>query len=184
MALTKAQARDSHIIDSIALFLDRNLKQAYDAEVSTSAFPAPLTIERGKPDDLSQKLTVPKILIDTIGGSDKARQFEMGTNVCYRHMNLVLYCFPATASGSPSNSAADLLKSYVRDAFGTQYIRLIDYTAVGLTLSNLIYCNDVAEMTGLGNPIERKATSTLAEEAHRFDVHIAIRYPVGESSAT
>lgn len=184
MALTRLQAREEYIIGSVALFLDRNLKQAYDAEVATLPYNAPLTIKRGKPDDKSMALTVPRIMVDTVPASDKARVIEIGSNDMYRHLNFVFYCFPATVNGSPNVQAANLLKSYMRDAWGTSYVRLVDYNAVGAGPTNIIFCNDPAEVTNVGSPMDRKATTLLAEEMHRFDMHVSLRYPVTESYAT
>lgn len=184
MALTRAQARDEHIIDSVALFLDRNIKQAYDAEVASLPYSTALTIRRGKPDDKSLTLTVPRIMVDTVPSSDKNRFIEIGSDDLYRHLNFVFYCFPATVSGSPSQSAADLLKAYMRDAWGTSFVRIVDYTANGLSLDNLIFCNDPAEVVGVQAPIDRKAVTLVAEEMHRFDMHVSLRYPVTESYAT
>lgn len=184
MPLTTAQARDEHIVDSVALFLDRNMKQAYDAEAAGLTFPTPLTIARGKPDDKSKLLKVPIVMVDTIPASEKANFVEIGTSNLYRHANFIFYCFPATVSGSPSQPAADLLKAYMNDVWGTRYMRIVDYTAVGGGPTNIIFCSDVAEVTNVGTPMDRKQTTALAEEVHRFDMHVSIRYVVAETTAT
>lgn len=184
MALTRLQARDGYLIGSIALFLDRNLKQPYDAEVATLTFPTPLTIDRGKPDDKGLTLTVPRIMIDTISGTESKRAYELGSNTLWRHMNLVFYCYPSTVNSDSDFEASDLLKTYMRDTFGTSFIRIVDYSNPLCTATNILFCSDVAEVVRVQDPVDRKLPSLLAEEAHRFDMHVSIRYPVSESDAT
>jgi hypothetical protein len=168
----------------MALFLDRNLKVAYDAEVLSGAFPAPLQIRRGKPDDKSMTLIVPRIMVSTISGTEANRAYEIGSDILYRHLNFVFYCFPATASGEPDIEAADLLKSYMRDTFGTQYIKIVDYMNPACTPTNILFCQDVAEVTRVQDPVDRKNTTNIAEEVHRFDMHVSIRYAVLETHAS
>lgn len=184
MALSRLQARDGYIIDSMALFLDRNLKQAYDAEVASLTFPTALRIRRGKPNDKSQKLVVPAVLIDTISGTEAQREQWLGTNELYRHLNFVFYCFPALVNGEPDDRPSDLLKAYMRDAFGTKYINIVDYSNPLCNASNILYCSWPMELTRVQDPVQRKLTTALAEEAHRFDMHVSVRYPVLESNAS
>jgi hypothetical protein len=183
MALTQKQARDGYIIDSMALFLDRNLKQAYDAEVATLAFTTPLVIRRGKTDNKSNPLVVPGVYVDTISGTEKDEDYALGVAIEWRHINFVFYCFPATLNGEPDQEAADLLKAYMRDTFGTKYIRIVDYSNPLCTASNVLYTPDVMERTRKQDPMDRKATTTIAEEVHRFDMHVSVRYPVIASTA-
>lgn len=184
MALTQQQARDGYIIDSMALFLDRNLKQAYDAEVASLAFSTALTIRRGKPDNKSNPLVVPGIYVDTISGTERDEDYALGMAVEWRHMNFVLYCFPALVNGEPSQTAADMLKAYMRDTFGTKYIKIVDYSNAACNANNVLFTDDVMERTRKQDPIDRKATTLIAEEVHRFDMHVSIRYPVIATTAS
>lgn len=190
MALTRLQARPRYIVGSMAMFLDRNLKQAYDSEAAASAgqspdYSKPMRIMRGKPDDQTIVRAAPSIAISTLNASQHDGFYEIGTNVRYRASNFVFYCFPAIdANGQPCDVAAELLKAYMIDAFGTYGIKVLDYSNPSFSSTNILYTPDLMEIVSVGDPIDRNVHSALAEEKHRFDFHVSVKYPVQENSAT
>lgn len=189
MPLTRLQARPRYIIGSMAMFLDRNVKQAYDAEALLTAgqspdYSTPLTIRRGKPDDLTIVRAAPSIAIDTIAATG-GDFYEIGSSSRYRHTNFLFSCFPATTSnGEPCDLAAHLLKAYMIDAFGTYAVKILDYSNNAFSPTNVLFTSDVIEIVKVTAPVDRGSTLALAQERHRFDMHVTTRYPVSESSAT
>jgi len=180
MALTQKQARDQYIVDSLAMFLDRNLKARYDPEALATAgsaedFSTKIRIRKGNPTDLAVVLNPPSIAIDERPAATDDDHYAIGTAVKWRHMNFNLYCYPALrVDGYPSDTAAMLLKAYIRDVFSTESIRILDYSNPIFSATNLVYTSDNAYIVHRSNP----------SEINRFDITLKLKYAVIESLAT
>jgi len=185
MPLTRLQARDRYIEDSIAQFLGRNLVVAYNAEVATGAYPQALTVVKGKPDDPSVSANPPTIAIATLTSTNKDDFVEVGSNVKWRFKNIVFYCYPAIlTTGEPSQEANLLLQSYMKDALGTYAIKILDYSNNSFSPTNILYCSDVMYIDRVIDPMERNDKNANAITRHRFDMHLTVKYAVVESTAT
>lgn len=191
MGLTQLQARDIYIVDSMAQFLYRRVVTQYQTEADASATKTPdfsagqLKVIEGSPDDPSVLRAAPVIAIGTINSSGKDRFLELGTSRGWRTMNFVFYCYPALdATNSPSSVASKLLSTLMRDAFGGETIKIVDYSNVLCTPDNILYCQYNLDLTTVAPPVFRGKTSTIAAEKHRFDMHVGVKYPVVESLAT
>lgn len=193
MSLTQLQARDRYIVGSIIQFLDRNLKSAYDTEVALTSsstdpaqkFPTPITIRKGKPDDLSVVTKAPVIAVSTMGSGESDRAYAIGTANIWRHRAYLLSCFPSLdANGAPCDTAHELLRSYVQDVFETECIRILDYSNPSFGPTNKLFTGEVAYIVKVSDPIDRGMTTALAYEKHRFDVHITVKFCVSASLAT
>jgi hypothetical protein len=193
MPLTQLQARDRYIISSMIQFLGRNLKTAYDIEAAATSvaidpaqrFVTPLTLLKGKPDDLSVVRAAPSIAIDAMGSGERDRFYEVGSANLWRHRAYLLSCFPSLDSnGAPCDVAHELLRSYVQNAFETECISIVDYSNVLCSPTNIIFANDVMYIAAISDPIDRGQTTSLAQEKHRFDVHVTVKYVVTASLAT
>lgn len=187
MALTQLQARDTYIFDSIGQFLDRNIKQAYDVEVLPTQFnvsaglqyPKPLTIRAGKSDDVSLVRAAPSIAISKMPSGENERCYELGSAKIWRHRAYLFSCYPSLdATGAPCDWAHNILRSYMQDAFETECIKIIDYSNPSCTASNIIYASDDMYIVRVSDPIDRGQTTALAEEKHRFDVHLMVKFCV------
>jgi hypothetical protein len=192
MPLTIAQADDSYIKGSMALFLDRNVKPAYDAAATASAtasspqlrYPGLMSILGGKPDDISIVRAAPSIAVSFIA-SKSADQYEVGTNTMCRYRNFVLSCYPGLDStGAPCETALNKLRSLMTNAFEAVAIKIVDYGNVSCTPSNILFCKDVMYIHSASGPIERASTLVIAEEKHRFDMHIGVYFAVQSQIAT
>jgi hypothetical protein len=189
-ALTQLQARDGYIIDSLAMFFDRNLKPGYDAEAMATAgatedFSVKIRIRLGDPTNTGTALTTPLIAIVDKPASTADDFFEMGSNTKWRHMNFDLYCYPAIrADGYPSDKAALLLKAYMRNVLSTVSIRILDYSNPGFSATNLVYTAENMYIVSRSNPANRGKRSTTADEINRFDLSLRVKYPVVETTAT
>ncbi len=187
MPLTQLQARDRYIISSMIQFMGRNIKTAYDIEAAATSiavdpaqrFVTPLTLLKGKPDDLSVVRAAPSIAIDAMGSGERDRFYEMGSTNIWRHRSYLLSCFPSLdANGAPCDVAHELLRSYVQNAFETEVIKVVDYSNVLCNSGNIIFANDVMYIDHVSDPIDRGQTTALAAEKHRFDAHVTVKYVV------
>jgi hypothetical protein len=185
MPLTRLQARDQYIFDSVGLFLDRNLKTAYDIEAAATSgasdpaqcFPTPLTIRAGKPDDITIVRAAPSIAIDMVGSGEADRAYEVGSANIWRHRAFLLSCWPSLDStGSPCDAAHRLLRTYLQDTFEGECIRIVDYSNSLCSSGNILFTSDVMYVCKVSDPIDRGQTTALAEEKHRFDFHFAVKY--------
>lgn len=193
MPLTRLQARDQYITGSLIQFLARNIKTAYDIEVSgtvtaaspTRKYPTALTVEVASPDDISFVRRAPSIAVQDTSSGEKDRHYGIGQATIWRHRAFLLSCYPSLdGSGAPCDVAASILRSYVQDAFETECIKIIDYTNPLSNASNILFCDEVMYIVGISDPIDRSQTTALAEEKHRFDVHVKVKFAVIGSLAT
>jgi len=189
-ALTTLQARDYYIINSMAQFLGRKVKTAYDIEVALTFganedISKALTIDLGRPDDPNIATNAPIIAIDVLEGTERDRYYEVGSAIIWRHMNFVFYCYPSLNQFStPSLTAALLLRTYMRDAFGGECIQIMDYSNPGFNPNAPTFCSEVMYIVNVTDPMNRGEKTTLALERHRFDMHVQVKYPVSESLTT
>ena len=193
MPLTRIQARDRIIVNSLAQFLDRNVKRAYDVEAaSTSAntntqlqYVRPLTITIGKPDDITVVRKAPVIAIAEMPSGEGDRSYEIGSAAIWRHRSFSLCCYPSLdANGTPCDTAHQLLRSYVQEAFETECISILDQSNPTFGPNNIIFASDVMYIRNVSDPIDRGQVSALAEEKHRFDVRLSVKFVVIGSLAT
>lgn len=189
MPLTTTQAEDRYIINSLANYLDRKVKQYYDPlAAATSSAPAPqdrfvnpITIREASPDDDTIVVAAPSIGISTAASSEKDRFAEIGTSLSWRHMSFVLACYPSLdANGAPCSIADKLLRACLRRGLATETMKILDQSNVLFSPTNIIYCNEVMYLATPGAPIPRSMTTSLAQEKHRFDYHLGVRYAVQE----
>jgi hypothetical protein len=179
MPLTQAQARDRFIMNSIIQFLDRNVK----ATVATQKYPTPLTLKPAKPDNTSVVLQAPVIAVSEIGSGEKDRAYGLGQSTVWRHRSFLFSCYPSLdANGEPCDLAHDDLRTLVQNALETENIKIVDYA--NSSPGNLVFCDDLFYIVGVSDPIDRGATTALAQEKHRFDVHLTVKYTVTASLAT
>ena len=182
MPFTQKQARDQYIINSVAQFLGRNLVPAYNAEVAgrTDIASTPLRIVAGKTDDLETVLAAPSIAI-TMSHAKADLPYEIGTAADWRSCDFLFTCYPALSpDGQPSDVAHHLLRSYMRDSFGGEVIRVLDYSNPAFSPTNILFCQDVLYITSVGAPADSGVSSTLAQERHRFLFRVKIDYVVYE----
>jgi len=190
MPLTQLQAESNNIKNSVLWFLNRNVKIPYDirATATSSAaevYTSPLNVAIGKPDDPNIENNPPVVAIDDVTSTEKNRFYELGTSNLYRHYNYVLCCYPSlTSTGLPSVSAKELLESLMRNAMSAEYVLIPDYTNGSFSPTNIIYCSDVLEVTNFSGPDPRGNNSTLAQQKHRFDMHLSLRVVVAEGVIT
>lgn len=190
MPLTQKQARDNYIIDSIAKFLDRNIKAKYDTEVGLTAgtsedISSKLRIRLGNPTDPAIVLNPPVIALSERPAATNDDFYAIGSAIKWRHLNLDLFCFPSIrADGYPSDVAAFLLKSYMRDVFSTESIRVLDYSNPTFTAANQVYTGENLYIVHRSNPADHGKKSTNASEVNRFDMTLKVKYAVIESLAT
>lgn len=190
MAFTQLQARDRYILDSVSLFLNRNVKIGYDTEAgltagSSEVYTSPLKIVRGGPSDPDIALHTPTIAIQRIESTRKDSEYELGSAVRWRFRNYVLYCYPALAGDRyPSVNAADLLTSYMVDAFGGESMSVVDYSNPACNAQNILFCQDVMSITNVTDPMPRGSADSLNVERYRFDMHISVKFAVIESLLT
>lgn len=188
MALTQLQAREMYLVDSMVQFISRSTKAAYDTEVAASQgtavdFSQKLRVRVGKPDDRDLVLNPPVIAVDPEVSSERDNGFEIGTTKAWRHYTFVLYCYPAiTADGGPCLQASDVMKAYMRNCFG-EFIRVIDYSGTS-TPSAITFCTDGMYIVNVTDPMDRGKQTTLAQERHRFDMHVTVKVPVIEVLST
>lgn len=187
MPLSQMQARDRYIIGSFIQFLDRNVKQAYDVEAAATGanpdvqqrFTTPLTIRKGKPDDITIVRVAPSIAVSVMQSGESDRWFEVGTTGVWRHRHYMLMCYPALDStGAPCDAARELLRSYVQDAFEGVCIKVLDYSNPSFSPTNILYCPDTMFIEGVTDPIDRGATTALAQERHKFSMEVHVKYAV------
>lgn len=186
MPLTQLQAESSNIKNSLGNFLTRTVKTPYDIRAAaTSSLPetyvTPLNVTSGKPDDPNIENHPPVVAIDDVTSTERDRFYEIGTNCMYRHYNFMICCYPSLNQfGEASLSAKELLESMMRNAMSATYIKILDATNGSFTSSNILYCNDILEVTNFSGPTPRGQNATLAQQKHRFDVHLSVRVVVDE----
>lgn len=182
MPFTQKQARDQYIINSVAQFIARNVVAAYNAEVAarTDISSSPIMVVAGKTDDLATVLQAPSIAI-TMSHAKADSKYEIGTSAGWRSCDILFTCYPAlTPDGQPSDVAHHLLRSYMRDAFGGEAIRVLDYSNPSFSPTNILYCNDVMYISSVGSPLDTGVSSSLAQERHRFLFRVRLDYVVYE----
>ena len=193
MPFTRLQARDRIIMNSLAQFLDRNVKQAYDIEAAATIvnpnlqmrYVKPLTITIGKPDDITVVRKAPTIAIAEMPSGEGNRQYEIGSAVIWRHRSYLLTCFPSLdANGTPCDLAHQLLRSYMQEAFETECVSVLDQSNPLFGPGNVIFAQDVMYIRTVSDPIDRGQVSALAEEKHRFDIRLSVKFAVIGSLAT
>lgn len=168
----------------MAQFLYRNMVTAYNTEVALTSgtaldYSKPIRVMDGKPDDPEVIRKAPVIAISRIASSGRDREYEIGSNRLWRTRNFLFSCYPAIDSnGQPCTVAAELLRSYMQNVFETEFIRIVDYSNVACTSSNILFCSDVMYIDHVVPPEDRGRSSVLAEEKHRFDVHVGVKYVV------
>lgn len=191
MPLTQLQAESSNIKNSVYNFLVRNVKIPYDIRAAATSslsevFTTPLTVMAGKPDDPNIENRPPVIAIDDVTSTERNRFYEIGTNNLWRHYNFMLCCYPAlTSTGDASLSAKEMLESLVRNAMSAEYIKILDATNGAFNpTTNILYCNEVLTVSNFSGPTPRGQNSTLAQQRHRFDVHLSVCVVVDEGMVT
>lgn len=189
MPFTQAQAEEWNIINSVVWFLNRNVKTIYDTRAAATAsssgdvYTSPLRVAIGKPDDPNIEMNPPVVAIDWVESTDRQREYEIGTNNLWRHLNLALCCYPSLNSkGEPSLEAMLLLRSLMRNAMSTEYMKIVDYANQSNSVNTPMYCYDVATVCNLSGPQPRGGNSLLAQQKHRFDMHFQLKYVVQESA--
>jgi hypothetical protein len=188
MSFTPDQARDDRILASVAQFLSRTVKAAYDTAVQVYTTPEqdiskPLKIMQGKPSDASLALDPPSIGIEDMNAGRAVDFEEVGSQLGNRYMNLVLYCYPAVNAkdGEPSDRAAGILKGLIRNALATYSFKAVDYGNPACTPTNILYCGETIVIDKAGSPMNRAKSSPNALERNRFDVDLRICYSVMEA---
>jgi hypothetical protein len=190
MPLTQLQAESNNIINALLYFLNRNVKVPYDIRAAATStfsevYTSPLKVMIGKPDDPNIVNNPPVIAIDDVTSTERNRFYEIGTNNLYRHFNFVLCCYPSLNSlGQASLSAQKLLESFMRNAMSAENLKLPDYTNPLFSPTNILYCNDVMQMLSWSGPYPRGANSSLAQQKHRFDIHVSLSVVVSEGNVS
>ena len=187
MPFTQAQAEDYNILNSVLLFLQRNVKIPYDiraaATLSSNAavqYSSPLSIRPGEPDDLSITANPPIIAVNTIESTERSRFYGLGQNTLFRHANFIICCFPALDQyARPCLESQLVLKALVRNALSAEYIRVLD-RANTPDDAHPVYCYDTLNVVNVSGPAPRGQHSLLAQQKHRFDFHIQVSYAVNE----
>jgi hypothetical protein len=164
--LTQTQASDEYIMSSMAQYLDRAVRVAYNAAADASVTNNPtqpalryaqhLMIREAKPTDISVTL----------------------------NQAFMLCCYPGLdANGQPCDVAKHKLRSLMTSAFETEDIKIMDMSNGAFSPTNIIYCGDPMYITRASEPIERNLNTMLAVEKHRFDLNVGVRFPVTASLA-
>lgn len=189
MPITQAQAHDKFIYNSLAQFLTRTVKAKYDPRVASltdpvSGYPTPLKILAGSPDDDTIVLNPPVIAINDLTISSREASYAIGDPTLWRAFNFVLYCYPSLDNaGNPSKDAAFDLRSLMKNALGTESIRIVDYTATP-TAGVYPFTGEVMYLDRVSGPMPRGGKTSIAQERHRFDFNLHVRYPVIETLDT
>ena len=193
MGLTQAQAADHYLLDSMAYFLDRNVKSPYDSAVSVYSgavtppydISKPIRIRMGKPDDRDVIVNPPVIAMEPELISQSIPFFEIGSSKAWRFYDFRFYCYPCiTTDGEPSLEAQLILKSAMRNAFGTECIRIVDYGNVLCSPTNIVLAPDDMYIVTRTGPSNRGSSASLAIERHRFDMDLRVKVCVVETLNT
>ena len=187
MALTQLQASDQYIMDSLAMFLDRRVKTFYDTQAALTvgkpdAYERAMKIRMGSPDDPAVGIYTPEVALDFQESSGKNDFFGIGDSAKWRHFSIAWYCYPAqNDDGAPSRGAQMLLTTAIKNAIGTETIRILDYSNPSFSPSNILYCRDVMYVVGHTDPMPRGQKVSQAVMRHRFDVHMSLKVAVTEA---
>lgn len=186
MPFTQLQAEDQNIINSVFNFIYRNVTVAYNSRAiattgQVESFVLPLTVLIGKPDDPQVIINLPSVAISNIQSTERNRAFEIGSNTLWRHMNFIFCCYPSLNQfGQPSLSAKMLLLSLMRNVISAENIKVLDSNNPSFSSASPIFCTDVLNVVNVSGPDERGNNAMLAQERHRFDIHMQTRYAVAE----
>jgi hypothetical protein len=192
--LTQTQASDEYIMSSMAQYLDRAVRVAYNAAADASVTNNPtqpalryaqhLMIREAKPTDISVTLNQALVAMQFVGGGEKRDFIELGLSSIWRTRSFMLCCYPGLdANGQPCDVAKHKLRSLMTSAFETEDIKIMDMSNGAFSPTNIIYCGDPMYITRASEPIERNLNTMLAVEKHRFDLNVGVRFPVTASLA-